>query len=133
MLSSCSKKLCTRYFKSLELARNVNKITILKTSKEQRWNALQVTNKDLLIITILIWYIPSVPVSVNLCVWMSIFLTSGVHGSHNAKLNKGKSGKIVNVKMQKIKESCANQADAQYTDRNKLDLAVPNRPFPSIV
>lgn len=25
-----------------------------------------------------------------------------------------------------------NQADAQYTERNKLDLAVPRMPFPKI-
>lgn len=27
----------------------------------------------------------------------------------------------------------ANQAEAQYTDRNKLDLAVPKRPLANIV
>jgi hypothetical protein len=26
-----------------------------------------------------------------------------------------------------------NQADEQYTDRNKLDLAVPRRPFPNML
>lgn len=32
-----------------------------------------------------------------------------------------------------IKEKAADQADVQYTERNKLDLAVPRRPFSSIV
>jgi len=35
------------------------------------------------------------------------------------------------IKRKKRKD--ANQADEQYTDRNKLDLAVPRRPFPNIV
>lgn len=32
-----------------------------------------------------------------------------------------------------IKKKGANHADEQYTDRNKLDLAVPRTPLPSIV
>lgn len=40
---------------------------------------------------------------------------------------------IKRKKKEKKKGKVANQADEQYTNRNKLDLAVPRRPFPNIV
>lgn len=39
---------------------------------------------------------------------------------------------ILSIIVKKYKKE-TNQADEQYTERNKLDLAVPRRPFAKIV
>jgi hypothetical protein len=61
------------------------------------------------------------------------FLSVRDHGIINGITTVHEIIKRKKKRKRKKKGKVANQADEQYTNRNKLDLAVPRRPFPNIV